>query len=204
VQLRWIVGCPVSEEGGMRLRLQLVKVVILLMCPLIQFPGFYGTVVGIGLFVVAWPLAWLLLWPRKQTSQGMSWYKRLLLNHNFNFEPPGDKGAFEKLLSNYLDIAKVVIGLASGSIVLLVSSASFRSSGRLPASFASPLFLLAGSILCAVFFMVFEIMNYEDFRHATRLYSRFKYSRNIALGFGSLLCFCIGYMWLIFIVTGQP
>ncbi len=171
------------------------------MCSLIQFPGFAGIVVGITLFLIAWPLAWLLLWPNPK--QKVSWFKKLIMNHNFDFERPGEKGAFEKTLSNYLDIAKVVIGLASGSIVLLVGSASFHSSGRLPASFASPLFLLAVNILCAVFFMVFEIMNYEDFRNGTRLYSRFKYSRNIALGFGSLLCFCIGYVWLILIVTGQ-
>ena len=173
------------------------------MCSLIQLSGLRGIEVGIGLFIFAWALAWLLLWPRKQISQGMSWFKRLRLNHDFDFEPPKDKGAFEKFLSNYLDLAKVVIGLASGSIVLLVGSASFRSSGRLPASFASPLYLLAESILGAVFFMVFEIMNYEDFRNGTRDYSRFKYSRNIALGFGSLLCFCIGYTWLIVIVTAQ-
>jgi hypothetical protein len=165
---------------------------------LIQFPGFHGIEVGIGLFLVVWTLAWLVLWPRRE----MSWFKKLISNHNFDFEPPGEKGAFEKLLANYLDIAKVVIGLSSGSIVLLVGSASFRSTGRLPASFASPLSLLALSILYAVFFMVFEILNYEGFRHRTRLYSRFKYSRNIGLGFGSLLCFCVGYMWLIFIVTG--
>jgi hypothetical protein len=174
------------------------------MCPLIEFSGLPGIEVGIGLFVSAWPLAWLVLWPRGDMFQGMNWLKKLRLNHTFNFEPPGEKGAFEKLLANYLDIAKVVIGLASGSIVLLVGSASFHSSGRLPASFASPLSLLALCILYAIFFMVFEIMNYEDYRHSTRRYSRFKYSRNIALGFGCLLCFCVGYMWLIFIVTEQP
>lgn len=165
----------------------------------IQFSGFHGIGVGIGLFLVAWPLAWLVLWPR----QDMDWFRKMISNHSFDFEPLGEKGAFEKLLANYLDIAKVIIGLASGSIVLLVGSASFRLTGRLPASFASPLFLLALSILDAVFFMVFEILNYEDFRHKTRRYSRFKYSRNIALGFGSLLCFCVGYVWLILIVTAQ-
>lgn len=165
----------------------------------IQFSGFHGIEVGIGLFLAAWPLAWLMLWPRQERR----WYRKLISNHSFDFEPLGEKGAFEKLLANYLDIAKVIIGLASGSIVLLVGSASFRLTGRLPASFASPLFLLALTILYAVFFMVFEILNYEDFRHKTRRYSRFKYSRNIALGFGSLLCFCVGYVWLILIVTGQ-
>lgn len=165
----------------------------------IQFSGFHGIEVGIGLFLAAWLLAWLVLWP----SQGENWYKKLISNHNFNFEPPGEKGAFEKLLANYLDIAKVVIGLASGSIVLLVGSASFRSTGRLPLSFASPLFLLTLCILYAVFFMVFEMLNYEDYRHNSRRYTRFKYSRNIALGFGGLLCFCVGYIWLILVVTGQ-
>lgn len=127
----------------------------------------------------------------------------MVLNHNFNFEPPGEKGAFEKWLANYFYIAKIIIGLASGSIVLLVGSASFRSTGLLPASFASPLCLLGMSILYAVFFMVFEMLNYEDYRHGTRPYSRFKYSRNLGLGFGGLVSFCVGYMWLIFIVTGQ-
>jgi len=168
------------------------------MYSLIQYSGLRGIEVGIGLFLVFWILAWLLLWPDGE----MSWCKKLISNHSFNFEPPEEKGAFEKLLAHYLDIAKVLIGLASGSIVLLVGSASFRSAGRLPISFASPLSLLALSILYAVFFMVFEIMNYEDFRHRTRLYTRVKYSRNIGLGFGSLLCFCVGYMWLIFIVAG--
>ena len=171
------------------------------MCSLIHFSGFHGIEVGICMFLVARPFAWLGLWLCSKTHPEMSWFKRLVSNHNFNFEPPGEKGGFEKLLANYLDIAKVVIGLASGSIVLLVGSASFRSIGRLSASFASPLSLLALCILYAVLFMVFEILNYEDFRHGTRPYSRFKYSRNLALGFGGLLCFFIGYMWLIYVVT---
>jgi hypothetical protein len=166
---------------------------------LIHFSGFPGIAAGGFAFLIAWLLSWLRLWP----NLDVRWWKKLVLNHNFNFEPPGEKGAFEKLLANYLDIAKVIIGLASGSIVLLVGSASFRSTGLLPASFASPLCLLALSILYAVFFMVFEMLNYEDYRHGTRPYSRFKYSRNLGLGFGGLVSFCIGYMWLIFIVTGK-
>jgi hypothetical protein len=139
---------------------------------------------------VAWLLAWLWLWSHGDAP----WFKKLVLNHNFNFEPPGEKGAFEKLLANYLDIAKVIIGLASGSIVLLVGSASFRSTARLSASFASPMCLLALSILYGVLFMVFEMLNYEDYRHGTRPYTRFKYSRNLALGFGASGAF----VWAIY------
>jgi hypothetical protein len=170
------------------------------MSSLIRFAGLPGIATGVCAFLIAWLLSWFWLWPREVDGK---WWRKLILNHNFNFEPPGEKAAFEKLLANYLDIAKVVIGLASGSIVLLVGSASFRLTGFLPASFASPLCLLALSILCAVFFMVFEMINYEDYRHRTRHYTRFKYSRNLGLGFGGLLSFCVGYMWLIIIVTRQ-
>jgi len=48
-----------------------------------------------------WLLAWLAL---KATE--------------FVFDAQDEKGSFEPLLSNYLDIAKFVLGLASGSIVL--------------------------------------------------------------------------------------
>jgi hypothetical protein len=165
----------------------------------IHFSGFPGLVAGGLTFLIAWILSWLWLWP----NLDVSWWGNFVLNHAYNFEPPDEKGSFEKLLANYLDIAKVTIGLASGSIVLLVGSASFRSTGLLPPSFASPLCLLAISILYSVFFMVFEMLNYEDYRHETGTYSRFKYSRNMGLGFGGLVSFCVGYMWLIFIVTGH-
>jgi len=157
------------------------------MCAVFQFPGFYGTLTGAGLLCVTWLVAWLGL---KGTT--------------FNFDAHGEKGAFQPLLSSYLDLAKFVLGLASGSIVLLVGSASFRSAGRLPSSFASPLFLLALSIIYGVLFMVFMLLNYEAYQHNTKPYTRFRYSRNLALGFSCLLCFCVGYAWLIVIVTGQP
>ena len=52
--------------------------------------------------------------------------------------------------------------------------------------------------------MVLMNLNYEAYRHKTKLYTRIKYSINQALGFSSLLCFCVGYGWLIAIVTAQP
>jgi len=175
-----------------------VRTTIEAVCKLVQFPGFFGIAVAIGLILILWPTAWLFLWPHQELSV----LQKLCLNHNFEFEPLGEKGAFEKLLANYMDIAKLVIGLASGSIVLLVGSAAFHSTGHLPTAIASPLFLLALSILYGVLFMVFIMLNYEDYRHKTKGYTRFKYSRNLALGFGCLLCFCVGYLWLIVFVTG--
>jgi hypothetical protein len=157
------------------------------MCKLIQFPGFYGIIAGMGVLPVTALFAYL-------AAKGDA----------FVFDAQGEKGAFEKLLANYLDIAKVVIGLASGSIVLLVGSAAFHSAGRLPHSFASPLFLLALSILYGIIFMVSMMLDYENYRHHpnSHTYTKLKYSRNQAFGFSGLLCFCFGYLWLIVIVTG--
>jgi hypothetical protein len=149
---------------------------------LMGFPGLWGIAVGIGLFFIVWLIA--ELGERREA---------------FDFDPHGETGAFEPLLANYLDIAKVVIGLASGSIVLLVGSTAFHSAGRLPASFASPLFLLALSILYGVFFMAFMMLHYEAYRHrkGNSTYSGRRYALNRAFGFSCLLCFCIGYLWLI-------
>ncbi len=94
-----------------------------------------------------------------------------------------------------------MIGLASGSVVLLIGSSAFRASAHLPESFASPLFLLVLSIVYGIVFMVCLTLNYEQYRHRGNSYSRFKYTRNQALGFGGLVCFCSGYGWLIFVVT---
>ena len=146
---------------------------------------FSGIFVSVTLFF----FVWLIVWLSKKNKIGP-----------FKFDPPGQKGDFEKFLQTYTDIAKFVIGLASGSIVLLVGSSSFRQSGQLPSSFASPLFILTASILYGIFFMVFITLNYEAYRHKVD-YTMFMYTRNLALDLSSLLCFIIGYIWLVFIVT---
>ena len=155
---------------------------------LIRFPGFYGIVVGLSLF----PVIGLFTW---RGTRGETLHR---------FDAQGEKGSFDTLLVNYLEIAKVILGLASGSIVLLVSSAAFHSTG-LPPSFASPLFLLALSILYGVFFMALIMLDFESRHHPqNNTFDRLRYARNHALGFSSLLCFSVGYAWLIVIVTGQP
>jgi hypothetical protein len=158
------------------------------MCSLIQYPGFYGLVVGVLVFPALWWVIWAVLPPGP-----------------FNMDIRGEKGSFVPLLTMYVDIAKFVIGLASGSIALLVGSVTFRATGtpgpRL-SSFASPLFLLALSIVWGVCFMPFLALDYEAYRHEEKPYTRIKYARNQAFGFGCLICFALGYLWLIFTVAG--
>jgi hypothetical protein len=100
-------------------------------------------------------------------------------------------------------IAKFIMGLAAGGIVLIIGSSALGFAKRLPESYASPLFLLAMSIFYGIVFMPILVLNYEAFKHHTSAYSRMQYVRNQTLGFSALSCFCIGYGWLIWAaITG--
>jgi hypothetical protein len=159
------------------------------MCSLIQLPGFAGIVVGVLVVPALWWIVWATLPP------GL-----------FAMDVQDRIDSFLPILQMYIDMAKTVIGLASASIALLVGSATFRSTGGagpLLATFASPLFLLALSIIWGVCFMPSIELDYEAYRHCKAKYTRFKYAKNQALGFSCLICFALGYAWLIVIVTGQ-
>jgi hypothetical protein len=150
------------------------------------FPGLPGIATAVGLFV----LTWLVIYLKSKGEPVV-------------FDPGGKHGEFGKrLLPMYLDITKFVLGLAAGSIVLLVGSLNFNpANGRSLKPFASPLFLVAMSIIYGVLFMILLALNYEHHLHRPNSYTLFQYSRNQALGFGALLCFCISYMWLIAAAT---
>jgi zinc transporter ZupT len=153
------------------------------------FPGFPWVATAVGLLALIWLIVYL-------QSKGQP----------VVFDPEGKHGEFGKrLLPMYLDITKFVLGLAAGSIVLLVGSLNFnQSNARSMKSFASPLFLVAMSIIYGVLFMILLALNYEHHLHHPndpRSYTRFKYTRNQSLGFGALVCFCISYIWLIAAAT---
>lgn len=79
----------------------------------------------------------------------------------YNLDPRGVEGAFEPLLTKYLRAAEFVIGLATGSIVLLVGSSALHGRGGLPWFYASPLLLLAFCVLYGILFMVWLILSYS-------------------------------------------
>ncbi|MGA3105290.1 MAG: hypothetical protein ABSD53_12480 [Terriglobales bacterium] len=107
----------------------------------------------------------------------------------YNLDPQNKPLAFEPFLARYLRASEFVIGLATGSIVLLIgSSALHGQSGHLPWVYASPLLLLAWCVLYGVVFMVWLILHYEGHQHGDP-HTRKAY----ALAFG--------YVWLIFAVT---
>lgn len=119
----------------------------------------------------------------------------------YNLDPKGVPGTFEPLLVNYIRAAEFIIGLATGSIVLLVGSSALHAhGGRLPWFYASPLLLLGWCVIYGVAFIVWLIHSYEDYQHFNR-HSRRTFSVSETLGFSALTCFCLGYMSLIFLVT---
>ena len=106
-------------------------------------------------------------------------------------EPKGEEGAFEPLLQKYLHLAEFTIGLATGSIVLLVGSSILHGrDGRLPWFFASPLLVLAGSVLSGIGFMVVLVVSYEDVQHGNP-HTAASYALIETLGFKSLLLFVV-------------
>lgn len=138
-----------------------------------------GVAAGAGVFFITWVVL-LLTTPRFDA---------------FAFEQ--QDGAFDRLLPIYLDIAKFILGLAAGGIVLIVSSSALGANKRLPNAYVPPLILLAMSILYGIIFRPMLVLNFESYRQRTSLYTRWRYIRNRALGYSSLFCFCIGYAWLI-------
>jgi hypothetical protein len=154
-----------------------------------SFAGFGGIATALGLFAILWLIVFL-------RTKGKF----------FTFDPGGRDGEFGRsLLPMYLDITKFVLGLAAASIVFsLFGSSNFgQSNSRSLRSFASPLFLVAMSIIYGVLFMIFLVLNYENHRNnpGSQSYTRFKYTRNQAFGFSSLACFCVGYTWLVVAAT---
>src|ERR1700683_316875 len=103
------------------------------------FSGFPGIATALGLLAVIW----LIVSIRTGRTPVV-------------FDPGGQHGEFGKgLLPMYLDIAKFVLGLAAGSLVLLVGSLNISQSNARPLrSFASPLFLVAMSIIYGVLLLI--------------------------------------------------
>ena len=151
----------------------------------IMIPGFSGVLVVLAVALVV----------------GAIVYKLSYRYQAFTFEPRGVPGSFEPILTRYFRLAEFTIGLASGSIVLLVGSSVFRGTGgRLPWFFASPLIVLCASVLFAVVFMIWIQFWYEQFQYGVE-YRRFAYCVTKTLGISSASYFCIGYIWLVFATT---
>jgi hypothetical protein len=148
------------------------------------FPGLTGLVLGPVILAGVWCASYF----EKEFER-------------YDLDPKNEKNAFEPFLVKYIRAAEFVIGLATGSIVLLVgSSALHAQGGRLPWFYASPLLLLGWCVIFGVIFIVWLIHNYEEHKHGNP-HTRFGYSVSVTLGISALVCFGLGYLFLIILVT---
>jgi hypothetical protein len=150
----------------------------------VSSPGVPGCLAAVGIFVILYIVAHLAIQPG-----------------SFTFEPRGP-GSFEPILTRYTRLTELIISLATGSIVLLGGSSIFRSAGKLPSSYGSPLVLLASSVVFALLFLALCNYRYEEWQHHNN-YSHQRYRLNVALGFAGLLTFAVGYVWLGFALVSN-
>lgn len=150
------------------------------------FPGFSGSACTISIGFAVWVNR-----RRAKTFQ------------NYSLGPGGDPKAYEPILARYIRLAEFMIGLATGSIVLVVgSSALHGQGGHLPWFYASPLLLLGGSVIYGLLFMAAQLVTMEEVLHGNP-HTAFTYALNETLGYSSLICFLTGYIWLVFAVTNM-
>src|SRR3984957_13622542 len=148
-------------------------------------PGASGLIVGAAIFVLIGTCAYF--------SKAPALYE---------MDSQGKPGSFEPFLAKYIRVSEFIIGLATGPIVFLLGSSALQGQGgRLPWFFASPLLLLTICVVYGICFMVWLTYRYEEYLRGVP-HTRFAYSLSLALGFSSLTCFGVGYIWLILKVAG--
>jgi hypothetical protein len=114
---------------------------------------------------------------------------------------------FTPLMERYFDVAKTIIGLGTGSIAVMAGFLGYVAKtgadiSRVQEVVRVPIFFLAFSILNLVVLLMNLSLDYEEYLVAPQSYTAGKYSLNLALGVGGLLCFIIGYFWLATRVVG--
>lgn len=148
------------------------------------FPGFSGAVCVTSFGMIVW-----INRRRSRTSA------------TYNLGPGGNPREYEPILARYIHFAEFMIGLATGSIVLIVGSSSLHGQGgHLPWFYASPLLLLGGSVTYGLLFMALQLVTVEEALHGNP-HTGAMYALNETLGYSSLICFLMGYIWLVFAVT---
>jgi len=150
------------------------------------FPGFSG--------VVSTVVVGIAVWVERRSSKQFAAY---------NLGPGGDPKAYEPILARYIRFAEFMIGLATGSIVLIVGSSTLHGQGgHLPWFYASPLLLLGSSVIYGLLFMAAQLVTMEEVLQGNP-HTAFSYALNETLGYSSLICFLSGYIWLVFAVTNM-
>jgi hypothetical protein len=150
------------------------------------FPGFSGSLTSLAIVGA--------MWISRRSGKKHATY---------NLGPGGDPHAYEPIMNRYIRLSEFMIGAASGSIVLVVgSSALHGNGGKLAWFYASPLVLIAASVVYGIGFMACQIVTYEEVLHGNP-HTATNYALNETFGFSALCCFVVGYIWLVFSTTNM-
>jgi hypothetical protein len=150
------------------------------------YSGFSGSIVASAIGTVAWCVC-----------------RKLNVHENYKLGPSGDPRDYEPIMMKFLRLSEYLLGVATGSIVLIVgSSALHGQAGFLPWFYASPLILIAASVIYGLSFMACQILTYEHVLHGFPHTAK-QYTLNEMLGYSSLITFVIGYLWLIIAATNM-
>jgi hypothetical protein len=156
----------------------------------------FTTCAALAVFLLLWLMASLLI------GEGPFFIdpQDALANPDLRVPKNREGRTFESSLNRYLDLAKSIIGLAVGSIALLLGYVGYvwqkQSSGltNVQSAVTIPTVLLACCVLALVTFMAIVTWRYETYLQDVNAHSRFWYSLDLALGFSGLLFFGAGYI----------
>ena len=116
------------------------------------FSGFSGSLASLGIGLMLWVI-----------------FRGTKKEKSYNLGPQGDPHAYEPIMNKYIRFMEFVIGIGTGSIVLIVGSSALHGrEGRLPWFYASPLILITASVIYGISFMAYQILTYEDVLHEIR------------------------------------
>jgi hypothetical protein len=136
---------------------------------------------------------------------------KVLGTGTYNFDPLGEKGAFEPHLKRYQDLAKLIITFSTASVAfvfgfLVNHPTEARPQNAYAAALAGASSLaicsLCASIFLLLFFMLGQTYLYESYCHrpADRrdIYKGWLYALQISVGWTGFLSFLFAYGYLAF------
>jgi hypothetical protein len=124
--------------------------------------------------------------------------------HNADQRLKDENGTFEPHATRYQDLAKLIIALSTAGIAFLISilasdkssASEFGKTIRAVAPIVIGFFGACTALL--IFFMLLQTYWYEEYCQSAdhNTFVRWKYALNLTLGWGGLLSFILGFVWL--------
>jgi hypothetical protein len=108
--------------------------------------------------------------------------------HNTKFPKSAETATFGIFLTNYIDVMKLLITVAAASI-------AFGGNPHVAWQIVVAKSVLAWSILYGILFSSLLLYRYDEYAQDVRSYTANWYASIFALGFGSLICFIVGFMF---------